>query len=69
MFCQDCANIRLIMHLASRTEIFMILLLGAFDAVFLASVSAFSLSFIGEWPKFHINLTTLPLVRCAAMAK
>jgi len=45
------------------------LLFGAFDAVLLTSVSAFSLPFIDEWPGIHINLITLPLVRYVEMAR
>lgn len=41
---------------------FEILPLGAVDVVFLASVSAFSLPFIGEWLGIHINLTTFTSV-------
>ena len=48
---------------------FVMLLLGEFDAVFLASVSAFSLPFIDEWPGIHINLIILPLVRCAEITR
>jgi len=48
---------------------FVILFLEAFDAVFSARVSAFSLPFIDEWPGIHINLIKLPLVRCAEMVR
>lgn len=67
-FCQDFADMSFIVRLASWAEMFAIMLLGVFTAVFLASVSAFLLPSIDECPGIHISFTTFPLAWWAEIA-